>query len=53
MSSHNDNDYDRQRDHYFIIFGGDSNFGFSDTDGTILGWIALILGVIFLIALLS
>ena len=40
-------------DHYYFFYGGDSNFSFSDSDGRILGWIAVILGGIFLISLLS
>ena len=55
MSSHHSDNHDHGCDHvddYYIYYGGGSNFGFSDRDGQILGWIALILGIVFLIALL-
>ncbi len=39
--------------HYYFFGGDDSGCGLNDTEGRILGWAALIFGVVMLITLLS
>lgn len=56
MSEHHFDDHDNGWDHgnhYYFFCGGDSDFSFTDRDGKIFGWIALIFGAFILFGLLA
>ena len=38
---------------FFFLFDGGDDFGFNERDGKIIGWVLVVFGIFFLIALMQ